>query len=246
MPRAARKKSESGYYHIILRGIGKQILFEDDEDNERFLTTVDRYRRELGFELTAWCLMENHVHMLIHDVHDQLDLIMKKIGTSYAYYFNHKYERSGHLFQDRYGSEAVEDDAYLLTVIRYIHRNPEKAGIAKAGEYRWSSYNAYLMPRGEADNAYVLEMIGGPGRFEAFMVSASTEECMEVHEKAVIRDEAAREWICAKYKVASGTQLQQWDRKQRNEALRDLKVKGMSVRQLERLTGINRGVIQKA
>lgn len=246
MPRAARKKSESGYYHIILRGIGRQILFEDDEDNERFLTTVERYHRELGFELVAWCLMENHVHMLIRDVHDQLDLIMKKIGTSYAYYFNHKYERSGPLFQDRYGSEAIDDDAYLLSVIRYIHRNPEKAGIAKAREYRWSSYNAFLTPRGEVDNAKVLEMIGGPEKFEEFMARASKEECLDVHEKAVIRDEAAREWICTEYKVASGTQLQQWDKRQRDEALRALKARGMSVRQLERLTGINRGVIQKA
>lgn len=246
MPRAARKKSENGYYHIVLRGIGRQILFEDDEDHERFLTTVERYRQELGFELVAWCLMENHVHLLIHDIHDQLDLIMKKIGASYAYYFNHKYERSGHLFQDRYCSETVDDDAYLLTVIRYIHRNPEKAGIAKAGDYRWSSYNAYLNPRGEADKARILEMIGGPGKFEEFMGRAPEGDCLDVHEKPVIRDEAAREWICANYKVASGIQLQQWDRKQRDEALRALKAKGMSVRQLERLTGINRGVIQKA
>ena len=78
--------------------------------------------------------MENHVHLLLRDTKDQLDLVMKKIAGSYAYYFNHKYDRSGHLFQDRYGSEVVEDDAYLMTVIRYIHRNPEKAGIAKAGD----------------------------------------------------------------------------------------------------------------
>ena len=84
MPRTARQKSESGYYHVILRGIGKQILFEDDEDNERFLSTVQRYRLELGFELVAYCLMENHVHLLLHDAKDQLNLIMKKIAGSYA------------------------------------------------------------------------------------------------------------------------------------------------------------------
>ena len=246
MPRAPRKKSESGYYHVILRGIGKQILFEDDEDNERFLTTVQRYRMELGFGLAAYCLMENHVHLLIHDAHDQIDRIMKKIAGSYAYYFNHKYERSGHLFQDRYGSEAVEGDAYFLTVIRYIHRNPEKAGIAKAGQYRWSSYDAYLKPRPEVDNAGALEMIGGPEQFEAFMASGTEGNCLDIHERSVIRDEAAREWICRRYKVASGTQLQQWEKKERDAALRELKDAGMSVRQLERLTGINRGVIQKA
>ena len=93
MPRTARKMSETGYYHVILRGIGKQIIFEDDEDNERFLSTVRRYRRELNFELIAWCLMENHAHMLIHDAHQRLDLIMKKIAGSYAIYYNRKYDR---------------------------------------------------------------------------------------------------------------------------------------------------------
>ena len=90
MQRAARQKSESGYYHVILRGIGKQILFEDDEDNERFPSTAQRCRMELGFELVAYCLMENHVHLLLHDTKDRLDLIMKKIAGSYAHYFNHK------------------------------------------------------------------------------------------------------------------------------------------------------------
>ncbi len=245
MPRAARKKSESGYYHVMLRGIGRQILFEDEEDNERFLTTLQRYRLELGFDLVAYCLMENHVHLLLHDNRDQLDLIMKKIAGSYAYYFNHKYDRSGHLFQDRYGSEAIEDDAYLLTVIRYIHRNPEKAGIARARDYRWSSYGAYLKQRAEVDNAWALELIGGPEGFESFMARAVEGNCLDIHEKATMRDEAAREWICAHYKVASGIQLQQWKKKERDAALKELKDIGMSVRQLERLTGINRGIIQK-
>ena len=246
MPRAARKKSESGYYHVILRGIGRQILFEDDEDNERFLSTVQRYRQELGFELVAYCLMENHVHLLLRDIKDQLNLIMKKIAGSYAYYSNHKYDRSGHLFQDRYGSEAVENDDYLLTVIRYIHRNPEKAGIAKAGDYRWSSYDAYKSPRADVDNAWALELIGGTERFEQFMENAAEGNCLDIRERVAIRDEAAREWICSHYKIASGTQLQQWDKKKRDASLRELKDMGMSVRQLERLTGINRGVVQKA
>ena len=246
MPRAARQKSESGYYHVIMRGIGRQILFEDDEDNERFLSTVQRFRQELGFELVAYCLMENHVHLLLRDIKVQLNLIMKKIAGSYAYYFNHKYDRSGHLFQDRYGSEAVEDDDYLLTVIRYIHRNPEKAGIAEAGDYRWSSYDAYKSPRADVDNAWALELIGGTERFEQFMENAADGNCLDIRERVAIRDEAAREWICSHYKIASGTQLQQWNKKKRDASLRELKDMGMSVRQLERLTGINRGVVQKA
>lgn len=246
MPRQARKKSESGYYHIVHRGIGRQILFEDEEDNARLLSTLQRYRRELGFDLVAYCLMENHIHLLIHDANDQIDLIMKKLAGSYAYYYNQKYERSGHVFQDRYCSEPVENDAYLLTVMRYIHNNPEKAGIAKTKDYRWSSYAAYQRPQGQIDNGYVLEMIGGPERFEAFMRGGRDEKCLDISEKRGIRDDDARAMIAAVCSSASGTKLQQWDRTSRDAALHALKAKGLTVRQLERLTGINRGVIQKA
>ena len=246
MPRSARQKSGSGYYHIVHRGIGKQILFEEDEDNERFLATLQRYRRELGLGLVAYCLMENHIHLLLHDVQGQIEQIMKKIAVSYAYYYNHKYDRSGHLFQDRYMSEAVEDEAYFLCVIRYIHRNPEKAGISKASEYRWSSYSAYLTPNDWIDTALALELIGGSERFPDFMNCGSEQECLDIRERKRMRDEDARQLIIEYCNVSSGTQLQQWNRKERDTAIKKLKELGISVRQLERLTGINRGVIQKA
>ena len=130
MPRTARIPSASGCYHVVLRGIGKQILFEEDEDYRRFLHTLERYLRDEKADIYAYCLMENHVHLLLH-ADSGLDRLMKRIGTSYAYYFNEKYSRSGHLFQDRFSSEPVEDEAYLLAVVRYIHNNPQKAGICR-------------------------------------------------------------------------------------------------------------------
>ena len=246
MSRTARQRCESGYYHVILRGIGKQILFEEEEDNDRFISTVQRYRRELAFGLAAWCLMENHVHLLIHDVRGELDLIMKKIAGSYAIYYNRKYDRSGHLFQDRYMSEAIETDDYLLTVVRYIHRNPEKAGIAEAGEYRWSSYAGYMSPCDTLDNTSVLEMIGGSGCFADWVRREKDGNCLDVREKRWIHDDEARKLICDTFGLTSGTQLQRLEKKARDAALRRLKERGLTVRQLERLTGINRGVIQKA
>ena len=246
MPRTARRKSEGGYYHVILRGISRQILFEDEEDNERFLSTVHRYRRELGFQLIAWCLMENHVHMLLHDSREQLDLIMKKIAGSYAIYYNRKYGRSGHLFQDRFMSEAIDSDEYLLTVVRYIHRNPEKAGIARAEEYRWSSYRDYLSPGSFTDNGLVLEMLGGSSEFEAWMSRRADDKCLDVQYKRVVQDKDAQKLIRAAFKLSSGTQLQQFDKKRRDAALHELKEHGLTIRQLERLTRINRGIIQRA
>lgn len=245
MPRAARRLGESSYYHVVIRGIGKQIIFEDDEDNERFLSTLQRYRRELGFQLVAYCLMENHAHLLICDPEQRLPLIMKKVGVSYASYFNRKYDRTGHLFQDRYRSEAIETDEYLLCVIRYIHNNPEKAGIARAAEYRWSSYGAYMNPVGEVDNAAALEILANWGGFAGLMREGAEDRCLDVEERRTLRDEEAKKKICALLDVESGTELQRFDRKERNAALRKLRESGMTIQQIERLTGINRGVIQR-
>ena len=145
MPRQARRKSESGIYHIMLRGINRQVIFEDEEDNLKFLETLKNYKAVSGYKLFAYCLMSNHIHLLLRVEKEYLDLIIKRIAGSYVYWYNWKYKRNGHLFQDRFKSEPVEDDAYFLTVIRYIHQNPIKAGLSKTiDDYKFSSYNEYI------------------------------------------------------------------------------------------------------
>ena len=87
--------------------------------------------------------MSNHIHLLIEEGREDLGIVFRRIGARYVYWYNRKYKRSGHLFQDRYKSEAVKNDKYLLTVLRYIHQNPIKAGIENdIRKYPWSSYNA--------------------------------------------------------------------------------------------------------
>ena len=111
----------------MLRGINRQLIFEDDEDRSKFLDLLCRFKKECGFELSGYCLMGNHVHLLIKENAVPLERIIKKIGTAYVYYFNQKNDRVGHLFQDRFRSEVVHDDPQLLQTLRYIHRNPVKA-----------------------------------------------------------------------------------------------------------------------
>ena len=135
MPRQARKKSNSGVYHIMLRGINRQLIFEDDEDMQRFIETLKRYKDECGYSLYAFCLMGNHIHLLLKEGEEPISTILKRIAGSYVYWYNWKYGRSGHLFQDRFKSEPVEDDAYFLTVLRYIHQNPVKARICKKADW---------------------------------------------------------------------------------------------------------------
>ena len=120
MPRQARRKSKSGIYHVMLRGINKQVIFEDEEDSLKFLETLKNYKAISGYKIFAYCLMSNHIHLLLKVEKENLDLIIKRIAGSYVYWYNWKYHRSGHLFQDRFKSEPVEDDMYFLTVIRYM------------------------------------------------------------------------------------------------------------------------------
>lgn len=244
MARQARSGSNSGYYHIIVRGIGKQLLFEERKDYTHFLSSLERFSREAGVTLCAYCLMENHVHLLLRDAENSISLMMKKLGVSYSYYFNKKYDRAGHLFQDRYLSESVEDDAYLLTVFRYILRNPQKAGICRAEDYEWSSYRDYAKPGALVDTSVLESLIGGWEEYTAFIHGEDDAECMEFQPAA--RDDAwAERVIRRELHVDSGTALQKMPRAERNAAIQKLKNARMTAQQIERLTGISRGVIQK-
>ena len=150
MPRANRLRSQSGIYHVILRGVNKQRIFENPSDYEAFSRIMLNVRdkdtqqnplSEPNFFLYAYCIMDNHVHLLIQPNIAELSNIMKRIMTSYAIRFNFTYERVGHLFQDRYKSEPVEDAKYFYTLLQYIHNNPVKAGICSAPDkYQYSSF----------------------------------------------------------------------------------------------------------
>ena len=120
MPRKARLKSQSGIYHIVMRGINRQQIFIEDEDYHRFLQTLKYYKESSGYNIYAYCLMRNHLHILLKEGSEPLAQIMRRICGKFVYWYNQKYDRVGYLFQDRFKSEPVEDDAYFLTVLRYI------------------------------------------------------------------------------------------------------------------------------
>lgn len=132
MPRVSREKSSTGICHVMLRGINHQTIFEDEEDYQKYLETLQAYQEKSGYIIYAYCLMSNHIHLLIKEVTESLGIIFKRLGVSNVYWYNWKYNRRGHLFQGRYKSEVVGKDSYFLTVLRYIHQNPYKANIGKA------------------------------------------------------------------------------------------------------------------
>jgi putative transposase len=146
MPRQKRALSNSNAYHVMARGNEKRDIFLDNQDREVFLIILNRIKQAVYFDLFAYCLMNNHYHLALRVLAaEYLSQIMSRINTSYALYFNHKYKRVGHLFQGRFLSEPIDDDRYLLAVVRYIHNNPVKAMFKQKPEhYHWSSYNLYL------------------------------------------------------------------------------------------------------
>ena len=145
MPRKPRLLSDTGIYHVMVRGINKRAIFKTSGEKEKYLDTIGRMNEEGEFSLYGYCIMDNHAHLLIKEEADSIDLSMKRIGVSYAYYYNNKYDRVGPLFQGRFRSERIETEDYLLSCLRYIHNNPVKAKLApNPAAYRWSSYNSYI------------------------------------------------------------------------------------------------------
>ncbi len=251
MPRMAREKSSTGIYHVMLRGINGQTIFKDDEDYERLIQTLGEYKEVCGYEIYAYCLMTNHIHLLIKEGREDLGIVFRRIGASYVYWYNWKYGRSGHLFQDRYKSEPVENEQYFLTVLRYIHQNPIKAGIENdIAKYPWSSYNEYLKNHNICDIKFSLDFFADDekravGLFQKFNSEENDDKCLEYRETVRINDEEAIAMIIAIVGIENINEIQKFETLERNEVIKKLRNNGLSIRQIERLTGIKFNEIRK-
>lgn len=144
MPRKKRDKSATGFYHTVSKGNGGQVIFEGSSDRRFYLRLLTEIAREHEVSIHAYCLMSNHIHLLVEDLDNDLSKFMKSINESYASYIARSTGRAGHAFKARFWSEPINSDQYFLATVRYIHSNPEAAGICSASEYPWSSYKAYL------------------------------------------------------------------------------------------------------
>ena len=252
MPRVSRNRSKRGIYNIVMRGINRQSIFEDEEDCIKFVQTMQKYKEVCGYKLYAFCLMGNHLHLLLMEGKEPLEQAMRRICGSYVYWYNHKYGRVGYLFQDRYKSEPIEDDGYFLTVLRYIYQNPLKAGLVTSIEkYIWSNYYEYLEKTTTSDINFVLDMFNtnrekAVKSFIEYTSKPNEATCLDMSEKRRITDEEARIIIRKLCKVNNATDMQNLDICERNKYIKDLKeVYNLSIRQIERVTGISRGIIQR-
>lgn len=247
MPRKARETSATGIYHVMLRGINQQQIFEEREDYEKLLEIIKNCKSISEFEIYAYCLMGNHIHLLIKVQKEPIEQIFKRICGRFVYWYNIKYQRVGHLFQDRFKSEPVETTDYLMTVIRYIHQNPVKAGISKEIEdYPYSSIREYIDRAKIVDTEFILNM-RDLERFVEFNRIKNDDRCLDIAEKAIVRvtDEQAKMIIKKISKCDSVADFQLLDEKSRDKFLKKFKEKGISIRQISRLTGASVGVVRK-
>ncbi|SNS17964.1 REP element-mobilizing transposase RayT [Anaerovirgula multivorans] len=252
MPRQARKKSKTGIYHIIARGNNRQNIFEDDEDCIKFIEIIQQSKEKSGIELYGYCLMGNHVHLLLREGMESLSLTMQRICSSFVYWYNWKYDRFGHLFQERYKSEVVENEVYLITVLRYIHQNPIKAGITNSvAGYRWSSYHEYIHKQNIIDTELILELFAtekqiAKKEFEKYMNEKNKDECLEYEERHRITDKEIIKLIEEEYGVKKGL-FHLLGRQEKEMILKNLKeINGITIRQLARITGVSKYMVEKA
>lgn len=264
MPRQSREFSPTYIYHVMIRGNERKNLFLDDEDRTKFLEILDEKKQLSKYSLYTYCLMDNHVHLLIKEEVEELSQIMKRINVAYAYYFNNKYQRIGHVFQDRYRSEAIHNEQYLLAVVSYIHNNPVKAGIVEyPAYYRWSSYCSYIdmtLPIARLiEREIILGLFSRNSKnairlFIDYSKQESSERFTEIGEeinesKPIIREAEATSYInvfLAERKVTLGELKRRDHRETRDQIIRHLKKNStLSIRRIADLLRIDRNIIQR-
>ena len=261
MPRQRRKIGLSKIYHVIARGNERKDIFLDDEDKSKFIQIIINKKRKNEYTLYAYCLMNNHLHLLLKEEEGNISRAMRRINTAYAYYFNKKYNRVGHVFQDRFRSEPVENDRYLLSVIRYIHNNPVKAKIVnQPQQYKWSSYSLYLKEqKGIIDKGEILNLFS-PDRSKAihllteFSHQQNNDTFMDYQEvfrevKEITSVNKAKEYA-SKYLKEKGLQMESLkakvNKEYRDKLIIELTEKtNLSYREIANILGFSRWLVIK-
>ncbi len=258
MPRVARKKSSTGIYHVMVRGVNKQDIFLSKNDRLRYLQTIAMVKDGTASTVLGYCLMGNHAHLLLKEGQEAtISQVMQRIGTSYVQWFNAKSSRVGHLFQDRFLSVPVELDSQILSTLRYIHQNPVKAGIASdCMAYPWSSHNAYergieVLP-GLTDTSLAIQIAGGLAQLLDFLNEPNEDSChieriMAGQETHKVSDEEMLDLLRSWLPNGRVDTLRNMAVHERDEILRKLKcLSGTSLGQIARVTGFSKATVHRA
>lgn len=255
MSRLARSNSKirTNAYHILLRGINKQDIFLDKYDKDKFTKCLIETKEKYNYSIYSYVIMNNHVHLNIYDKEDSMSKIIHKLCTSYGMYFNKKYERVGHVFQNRFKSIGIDTEEYLLNLVRYIHRNPEKDGISKLEKYIWSSYNEYAKENKViTDIDFVLNLFDGNRKtaIEKFieynrLIDRKYSDA-EYEFESKLNDEAAISCIKRILNITNIMEIQNYEKSKKYEIIYKIsQIVGISSSQMVRLLGMSKRTIQR-
>lgn len=248
IPRSPRQKSNTNVYHIIVRGINRQDIFLDKQDYRKFLKEIKRTKETYKYELYAYILMPNHIHLVINDMNNNLSTFMQSLNISYTYYFNKKYERVGHLFENRFKSKIVEEESYLKNVVRYVHKNPENAGMQEL--YFWSSYREYLSNKQNLiDKQFIMDLFqNNIENFKRFHKDYIKNQDIDKDYEMITKmeDEEAIKIMKELSKEENLMKIQKYDKDRKREIIEKfIKIEGIKKVQIARILGINKRTIER-
>ena len=245
-------RTVTGFYHVCARGAGGQLIFESDAARWEFLELMRDCCREAGVTVVAWCLMGNHVHLVLADYEDRMSAAMHRLLLTYARRFNKRTGRSGQLFQNRFDRRSLDTDRQLMAAIRFVHAHPQEAGISLIERYPWSSFAEYLraydsdVTKSFSDPSTVLELFGSAEGFIAYSLETPDGSDPVIH----YMDETEWERHAFADKIAKRLGVPLNELKTVTPSRRDgiifaLHDGGYTVREIERYTGISKSTVSR-
>ena len=253
MPRKPRTLSSTGIYHIILRSVNQHIIFEEDSDYQKFLFILSDCKKKYDIDIYAYCLMDNHIHILLLLPKDKLSSFFQSLGTRFVRWYNNKYSRSGHLFQDRFYSSAIENNHAFLSALIYIHDNPVKANMCRhASEYRWSSIGAYYGAKNSLVNlSFAYNIAGSKDSLLHFFaqetVSSDDPLFKKDHRQTnhFFTDEKALAVFKSVTHLSSASEATTLEKAKRNAYIRALKEKSLTIKQIARIMDVSASTVKR-
>lgn len=248
-------RTVTGFYHVCARGTGKQDIFETDDDRWEFLELMRDCCRDAGVTVIAWCLMDNHVHLVLADYEDAMSAAMHRLLLTYARRFNKRTGRTGHLFQNRFDRRSLDTDWQMMEAIRSVHADPQEAGISLIERYPWSSFAEHLraydgdaadVARGFSDPSCLLELFGSAEGFIAHSLSTpdGCDPAMPVLEETEWERHAFAEKMAKRLGVPLN-ELKTVAPSRRDRIIFALHDGGYTVREVERYTGISKSTVSR-
>lgn len=245
MARRPRLKGISGVHHVICTGANHIDIFIDKEDKKFFKERFLKYAKELSIIIYAFIIMDNHFHAEIGNASENMPLLMKKLCNSYAYYYNHKYNHTGPVFNGRYKSRPIERFEDFLIVCRYINQNCQKAGICNTNEYTWSSFSMYSKNQLISADP-LIDYFTTLENFINFLTEENEDICMEYnssHDITETSDELYDYFIKQLFSLENCISISRNPPSERNRKIKILLSMNLKPSQISRITGVPKGYI---